>query len=149
MNFEPSPSTNFCVNVSVNIVNDSIVEVDETLQAELSSSDPSISDLFRTAAIFITNDDCKFGIPTNSFGHHQKVTWFGVDSNTMSYWTWLSRFVYYLAAIEVFLVPLMNSEPEEGSGEILLCVEIGSGMLERDVTMFIEVEEVSGEGILT
>ena len=44
-------------------------------------------------------------------------------------------------------MPLMNSEPEEGSGEILLCVEIGSGMLERDVTMFIEVEEVSGEGV--
>ena len=43
----------------------------------------------------------------------------------------------------------MNSEPEEGNGEILLCVEISSGMLERDVTMFIELEEVSGEGANT
>ena len=59
VNFEPSPSTNVCVNVSVNIVNDSIVEVEETLQAELTSSDPSISDLPMTAAISITNDDCK------------------------------------------------------------------------------------------
>jgi hypothetical protein len=56
----------------------------------------------------------------------------------------MQRFILYLAAIEVFLVPLVENEVEEGSSNVLLCVEISTGSLERDVTLVIGMEDVSG-----
>lgn len=52
-------ATEFCVAVPVNIIEDTILEVNETLRAEMVSSDSSLPDFFRTATISIVDDDCK------------------------------------------------------------------------------------------
>ena len=57
MSLGPSAATDFCEPVLLGIVEDSIVELNETLQVQLSSSDPALLDLFSSADISIIDDD--------------------------------------------------------------------------------------------
>jgi hypothetical protein len=59
VNLGPSAVAVFCEQVQVGIVEDNTLELNETLQIELSSTDLGLLSPASMAVISITNDDCK------------------------------------------------------------------------------------------
>lgn len=49
-----------CIEVQMNIVEDQVLEGEETLQVEMRSKDRSLVDLFSTATVAIRNDDSEW-----------------------------------------------------------------------------------------